>query len=234
MTAYQSLGTTFSWNGNVVGELTSISGMQKTTAFTDVTTHEDTDAFTKELPTLITAGDITLEGFFDPADTDGQLALSADQDSRTLRTVTITFPSNTGTVFTFSGYVMDTNFSPNAIDGVIEFTATIKPFGAPSSFTVAASTGISDMVISESAILVPAWAIGTFDYVATVLTGVSSVTFTPTFAAGVTTIDGNAVLTTIASSAVALGAAGSITEVPCINTETDKAPKTYTVRVVRA
>jgi len=236
MTAYQSLGVTFAWNGNTVGELTSISGMKKTTAFTDVTTHEDTDAFTKELPTLITAGDITLEGWFDPADTDGQIALSTDQDSRTLRTVTITFPSNTGTVFTFDGYVADTEFSPNAIDGVIIFTAVIKPFGAPSSFAVATSTGLTTpyFVISESAVITPSAAGDVYTYVGTVLTGISSVTVTPTATAGVITVEGNIVATGVESSAITLGAAGSVTEITIVVTETDKAPKTYTIWLSRA
>lgn len=233
MDAYQSLGVSLLWDGNTVGKLNDISGLKNTTAFTDITSHEDIDAFTKEIPTLITAGDITFSGFFDPADTTGQIALIADQISQAKKTVSVVFPTNTGASLAFDGYVADVEISPGGIDGTIPFVAIIKPYGS-SSFTVAASTGISDMAISESAVLVPIWAIGKFSYTANVLTGVASVTFTPTFAAGVTTINGNTVLTGIASSAVALNAAGEATEVICINTETNKAPKTYTVRVVRA
>ena len=233
MAITQALGTTFSWNSVDIGELTIINGIEITSAFTDITTHENTDFYTRELPTLMTAGDITLEGFFDYTDTTGQQAMLTDMNSRTLRTVVITFPAATGATWTLTAHMASIKIGDADITGVIPFTATIKPYGKP-TFAVATSTGISAMTISESAVLVPTWAIGTFDYVATVLTGISSVTFTPTFAAGVTTIDGNAVLTTVESSAIALGVAGSITEVACVNTETDKAPKTYTVSIVRA
>ncbi len=82
--------------------------------------------------------------------------------------------------------------------------------------------------------IVPAPAQTTYDYVATVLTGVSSVTVTPTATAGVITVNGTVVATGQASGAIALGAAGSVTTVTIVVTESAKVAKTYTVRVARA
>jgi hypothetical protein len=65
------------------------------------------------------------------------------------------------------------------------------------------------------------------------LTDVASITVTPTAAAGVITVNGNAVTSGEASSAITLGAAGSNTTITVVVTETNKAPKTYTIVVVR-
>ena len=63
------------------------------------------------------------------------------------------------------------------------FRTTGKP-----TFAVAVSAGMSNLALSDSSW--PAFAIGTYEYVATVLTGVASITITPT-AAGVITVNGN-------------------------------------------
>ncbi|WP_425291261.1 hypothetical protein [Dehalococcoides mccartyi] len=47
-------------------------------------------------------------------------------------------------------------------------------------------------------------------------------------------MNGNVVATGIASSAITLGAAGSVTVITIVVTETGKAPKTYTIYLSRA
>jgi len=235
MAISQALGTTFSWNSVDIGELTVINGIEITSAFTSVTTHENTDFHTRELPTLMTAGDITLEGFFDAADTTGQQAMLTDMNARTSRTAVITFPAATGSTWTLTAYMANIKIGDATIDGVIPFTATIKPYGKP-AFAVATSAGLTTpfFSISESAVIIPSAANDVYLYTASVLTGVTSVTVTPTATAGVITVNDNIVATGEASSAITLGAAGSVTTITIIVTETNKAPKTYTIYLSRA
>jgi len=229
-------GTSLTWNSVVVAALTKINGVELKVDSVDVTTHQSANAYKEMIPGLIDASEVSIEGLFDYTDTTGQHAVLADLNSRTLRTGIITFPAATGTTWTFSGYCMGCKIGDALTDGTIPFTASFKPSGKP-TFAVAAAAGMSNLVISESAVVSPGFLIGTFDYVATVLTAITSVTFTPTSAAGTITITANGISQTVvsthASSAIALGAPGSITTVVVVISEANKAPKTYTVRVVR-
>ncbi len=228
-----AFGTTFTWNNQVVGKLTSINGIEIAVDSVEVTTHDSADNYKEFIPGLIDAGEVSIEGNFDYTDTAGQHALLTDANSRTSRTGVITFPSSTGATWTFTGFATNVKIGDASTDGVIPFSATIKITGKP-TFAVAVSTGMSNVELSNSAVLYPTFAIGTFEYVATVLTGVSSITVTPTASAGVITVNGSVVASGVASSAIPLGAAGSVTTITIVVTETNKAPKTYTINVARA
>lgn len=230
-----ALGTTFTWNSVTVAELTAINGIEITVDTIDVTTHDVTDFYKKMLPGLIEAGEVSIEGNFAYTDTTGQQAMLTDLNSRTSRTGIITFPAATGTTWTFAGYVTGFKVGDASVDGIIPFTATIKPNGKP-TFAVATSAGLTTtfFAISESAVVIPAAAAAVYTYTASVLTGVASVTVTPIATAGVITVNGNTVTTGQASSAIALGGAGSITTITIVVTETSKAPKTYTIYLARA
>ena len=228
----QSLGTTVSWNAAVVAELESINGIEISVDLIDSTTYDNTDAYKTFVGGLIEAGEIKLDGYFSATDMTGQIAMLNDMNSRTNRPVVITFPVITGMSWAFTGIVTKLEISPEKVDGLIKFSASIKPSGKP-TFSTAVSTGMTAMALSNAAILTPAFAIGTFDYVATVLTGVASLTITPT-ATGVITVNGNIVTTATPSGAIILGAAGSITVAQIGVTETNKATKLYKISIVRA
>lgn len=229
-------GTTFSWNGQTVAKIKAINGIELSVDMVDVTTHQSANAYKEVEPGLIDAGEVTLDGLFDETDTAGQQAMLADLNSRLSRAAVITFPSSIAS-WSFTGYISKLKIGDAPVDGMIPFTASIKPTGKP-IFAVTASTGMSALTLSNSAVLTPTFAIGTFDYVATVLTGVTSITVTPTAAAGTIVVTANGVSQTVstgvASSAISLGAAGSVTTITISVTETGKAPKTYTIRVARA
>lgn len=230
-----SIGTTFSWNGAVIAELTSINGIKLSAKFQDVTTHDVTDSYTKEIPSLITAGDMALEGFLEVTDTAGQLAMVTDFNAKTLRTSVITLPAITGASWTVDGYISEIEIGNAPIDGMIPFNASIKPYGKP-VFAIATSAGLTTtfFAISGSAVVIPAASGIVYTYTASVLTAVASVTVTPIATAGVITVNGNVVATGAASSAITLGGAGSITTITIVVTETSKAPKTYTIYLARA
>lgn len=228
-------GTTLTWNSATVGKLKTINGIELSVDSVEETTHQSPDYYKEFTPGLIEAGDVSIEGFFDYTDTTGQQAMLTDANARETRTGVITFPSSVAT-WTFSGFITKIKIGDATTDG-IPFTASIKITGKP-TFAISTSTGMSNVALSNSAVLAPTFAIGTYDYVATVLTGVSSITVTPTASAGTITITANGASQTVnsgsASSAIALGAAGSVTTITIAVQETNKAPKTYTIRVVRA
>jgi hypothetical protein len=225
-------GTTFSWNNNIIAGLTAINGIELKVDTIDVTTHQSANFYKEVLPSLIDAGEVSLEGNFDYTDANGQVAMLTDLNARVSRSAIITFPASTGSTWTFIGYITALKIGDAPIDDKIPFSATIKPTGKP-VFATSASAGMSAVELSNSAVLAPTFNINTFDYVATVLTGISSITITPTASAGIITVNGNVVVSGQASSAIALGSAGSVTIIAVVVAETNKAPKTYTFRIVR-
>lgn len=233
--AVHSHGTIFNWDGVDIAEIDTVNGIEVTMSSVDVTNHQSADHFTESIPGLLTAGDVSLIGNYIYSDTTGQQAMLTDMLARSVKTGIITFPASTGTTWTFSGYPTACKIGDAPIDGKIPFTATIHPTGKP-TLAVSTSTGLTTpfLAISESAVITPDPANDAYTYVATVLTGVSSVTVTPTATAGTITVNGNTVATGEASSAIALGAAGSVTEITVIVTETNKAPVTYTIYLSRA
>jgi len=229
-----TFGTTFKWNNVAIAGLNVINGIEITSTSIDNTTHSSAGAVTAAIQGLLSVGDASIEGFFDISDTTGQQAMLADQLARTSREFIITFPA--GATWTANGFVTALKIGDAPVDGQLPFSATIKHAGGVPVLGVTAVAGMSALTISNSAVVSPTFAIGTFDYVATVLTGVSSVTFTPTSAAGTITITANGISQTVAtgvpSSAIAL--AVGVNVVTVVITESGKTPKTYTVRVVRA
>ncbi len=229
-----SFGTAFSWGGVTIAGLTAINGIELSIDMLDSTTHQASDYTKTVIPGLIDPGEVVLEGGFDYTDTPGQVAMMTDAQARTNRTGVITFPAATGATWTFSGYITKIKIGDAPIDGKLPFSVSIKPTGKP-TFAIATSTGLTTpfFTISNSAVITPAASGSVYDYVATVLTGVTSVTVTPTATAGVITVNGNVVATGVASSAITLGAAGSVTTITIVVAETNKAPKTYVIRLDR-
>jgi len=228
-------GTYLEWDGNRVGDITNVDGLERTAEKEDSTTHDDaTDGYTESQSGWKTAGDVKVEGNFKPSDADGQIAINTDFDSGAVKTARIVFPGDVA-AFSFSGWPSAVKIGGAALKGGIGFSATITPSGKP-TLSIGTSTGLTTpfFALSESAVLTPAAANAVYDYVATVLTDVTSITVTPTASAGVITVNGNTVATGVASSAIALGAAGTNTTITIVVTETGKVAKTYTIKVARA
>ena len=228
-------GTTFSWNSQTVALVKNIGLPEFSVDSVDITTHTSTSRLREFAAGLIDGGEVTIAGIFDETDTTGQQAMYTDAQAGTSRSCVITGPNS---AFTLSFTGMITKIKPIGdapIDNFASFNATIKLSGAP-VMSITASNGLTTpfFAISNSAVVTPAASGSVYDYVATVLTGVTSVTVTPTATAGVITVNGNVVATGVASSAIALGAAGSITTVTIVVAETGKAAKTYTIRIARA
>ena len=232
MSKTHAFGTVFKWNGIPVAGLNSINGIDISVDQIDITTHDSTGGYKEYMSGLMDTGDVPISGYFDSSDTTGQLTMLTDMNAKTTRECIIQFPVSTGTIWTFNGLITSMKIGDSSVDGAIPFTATIKPTGQP-VLTVAVSAGMSAMALSGAAVLSPVFAIGTTDYVATVLTGVASLTVTPTAALGVITVNGTVVTSGQASGTINLGAAGSVTIITVVVKEALKASKTYTIRVAR-
>lgn len=226
-------GATLTRGGNAIAEIISLSAPSLSADSVDVTTMDSANGYREFIQGMRDAGEISVEGIFYPGDTNGQMGLISDFNTGLLQTFVLSFPSAMGASWTFTGIV--TGFEGDIpMDDKVGFTSTIKISGKP-TLAVTASTGLTSpfFVISNSAVITPAASGSVYDYVATVLTGVTSVTVTPTATAGIITVNGNVVNTGVASSAIVLGSAGSVTPITIQVAETNKTAKTYSIKLVR-
>lgn len=231
--ATAAFGTILTRNGNPIAELNNIGDIELSQEFIDVTTHDSSGGYREFIAAKIReAGEVAIEGNFLATDTDGQIGLKNDLEAGTVQNFVITFPE--GTSWTFTAVVSKFSIS-SPLEKQMGFSATLKIAGKP-SLAINVSTGLTTpyFAISNDAVIVPAPAVAVYEYVATVLTAVSSITVTPTAANGTITVNGNVVASGVASSAIVLGPAGSITNVRIVVTETGKAPKTYAIQIARA
>lgn len=231
MAKTHAFGTEFSWNGKTVAGLNAINGIEITAETVDVTTHDSEGAFREFLTGFLDAGEVSLEGFFDPEDTTGQQAMLASSLAREIKQCIITFPASTGATWTFDGLITAIKIGDAPVDNAIPFSATIKPSGQP-VFATATATGLTDLAVT-GAILIPEFNAGVKDYVATAATEIVTVTVTPT-ASGTIKVNGNTVVSESPSGDITLGAAGTITVITIEVAETNKAAKKYTISVARA
>jgi len=231
---FSGFGTTLNWDGEDIAELRSISGPGMKADVLDLTSHDSADSFREKIAGIRDGGEISIEGNFIPGDADGQIAAIADFISGSTKEVIITGPAAAAFTWTADAFISAFDFQ-HPFDDKLSFTATMTITGKP-VLAITASTGLTTtfFAISESAVIVPDPAGDVYEYVATVLTGIESVTVTPIATAGVITVDGNVVATGEASSAITLGAAGSVTEITIIVKETGKTAKTYTIWLARA
>ena len=227
-------GTTLTWNGQDIAELTEITPPKTKLSKIEVT-NNDSGGWVERIAGLLDGGEFSIKGNFYEGDTDGQIALQSDHIAKTARTAVITLPAAFGTSLTMTAYCTEFGLvTPQNDGGEVSFEATFSITGQP-AFAVATSTGLTTPFFAvDTGTIVPTPAGDVYTYVVDVATGEDSITVTPTASAGTITVNGNTVTSGEASSAIALGAAGSVTPVTIVVTETGKASKTYTLYVARA
>lgn len=237
MAKYKAFGTVFQRETDTPGQFTAVGQIRNITPSArsrdvqDVTTHDSTDGYEEVVATIRRTGEVSLELVYDPALSTHDLLLD-DYHAETARTYRILFPDTDATVEEFDAWV--TGLGPETPhDGDFTATVTLKPTG---SMGRDESDGLTTpfFAISQSAVVTPAASQSDQIYVATVLTGVSSVTVTPTATAGTIKVNGTIVATGVASDAITLGSAGSTTEITVEVQESLKARKRYAIYVARA
>lgn len=153
-----------------------------------------------------------------------------------LKPYRITLPQGRGT-FNVQGFMREFQINPQ-MDGVLEFTGVLRISGQP-EFATTVSAGLTTPFFAvtpnagAAATYVPVRAQATTEYVVTLDTIAVSFTVTPTAAVGVITVDGTVVASGVPSGSIALGAAGSVTDVVIEVKATGSVAKQYELHVVR-
>jgi hypothetical protein len=235
-------GCTLTWATNVVGRLTSIGGVNLTAAKVDATTFASVDSYKEVLPGMLDPGEVPIEGYFDPDDTLGQVALMTSFNARTIGAWTITFPTEISTAaWAGNAYVIGLAIGALTLEGMIPFTAVLAITGKP-VLSITASGGMTAFAgIEENAgaalDLVPNFLAGILTYTATVNTASTWVKLTVTAAAHTITVTvlgvTHTLVTAVQSDALVIGAANTVTELVITCKETGKVAKVYSLFVSR-
>ena len=232
--AQKALGTRILINSNAIAGLTSIGGLELSADTIDVTTLNSADGYREFIGGLKDGGEVSLSGYFEPGDTDGQGAIKEAFDSGDAIPFSIVFPQ--GAAWSFNGIV--TGFSTGAeLEDSVSFEATIKVSGKPTlGFT--ASAGLTGLTLTGAGgSLTPTFAAGTRSYT---FSGVSATSVTVT-ATGVGQkiklfVDGAYVqdlASGAASNAISLSSIGTSKKLTILANEAEKAPKIYEIIVVK-
>lgn len=234
MTLAQAAVGTFLYRNSVkVAELFNVGDVVLDGKFIDVSSHDSLEEGFREYiaDKLKDPSEVAIEGNWIITDV-AQNGLKDDMDAGTISDYLITYPN--GASWAFPGLVKQWK-SSSPIEKQLIFGATLKMSGAP-TLGITLSTGLTTpfLALSGDGTLLPAAGGSTYEYIYNVATGIASVSVTPTAAAGVIIVNGTVVASGEASGAIALGAAGSITNIIVVVTETNKTPKIYTIKVARA
>lgn len=232
--AVAAMGTKLLIGVNSIAELTSISGLE-ITADTIETTNLDSAGWRSFIQGVRDGGEVSISGYFNPGDTNGQYALYSSLTGGTVLSYTITFPSSLGASWTFSGIV--TAYTTGAeMEDSVTFEATLKVTGQP-ALGVTASGGLTALTLSgTSGALSPAFANGKFTYSWTFITS-TTITVTPTAASHTIKlyIDGvysQDITSGSASNAISFAAAES-KMLTLVVYESGKTQKIYEIAAVR-
>lgn len=172
------LGTRLLIGVNYLASLTSVDGMEVSADTVECTTLEDT--WRKYKPGLKDGGEVSVSGYFEPGDTNGQVAMYDAFASGAETTFSILFPATMGASWNFSGIV--TSFKTSAeMEENVSFEATIKVSGQP-SLGLTASGGLTALSLTGAGgALTPAFANTNYSYAFSGVTA-ASVTVTATAA----------------------------------------------------
>jgi predicted secreted protein len=229
----KALGTKILVGANSVADLTSIGGLDLSADTIETTTLDNTDGYRTFIQGLKDAGEVSLGGFFNVGDTNGQVALYNAYNSGALIPYTILFPF--GASWTFNGIVTGINTGAELEDGV-SFEATIKVSGKP-SLGLTPSGGLTALTLTGTGgALAPAFNSNINLYAFSGVTA-TSVTVTATAANHTINLFVDGVLTQTlnsgsASAAIPITAVGS-KKLTIVANEPSKAPKVYETTLVK-
>ncbi len=245
VTAAVSAYSTYLERGaNTIAEVRSIVGPKVTLATVDASNLLSPNTFMEFIGGMLDGGEVTIEGSFYPGDTNGQIGLRDDQLARTIQDFTITFPTSTGTVWTFKGLV--TSFETGAIlDDRLTFACTIKVTAKPALGVTASAdmtvwAGIEENGLAALTIVPTPFAAATYEYSCDPINTASTwAKMTCTHGTAVITVFNSfndstvTLLTTVQSEPMLLGAADSLTTLTVTVKDALKAPVSYIFRIVR-
>jgi predicted secreted protein len=234
--AKSAKSTVLVWNYRKVLELTNITGPSQSRDVIEVSSHDSANGFKEYIAGLIDGGEISIEGNFIASDSAGQITFHTDLQAGTSRTVWIVTPMADGSSLTFTalGSGFEDSFPYNDKIGV---SGALKVTGKP-TLSVTQSTGMSGLTGIEenggAALSInEEIAVGTYEYTCTVNTASDWIKLTPIAASHTIYVQGTAVESGVQSGEIALGAAGTTTDVFIMAYESGKSPRLYKLTVTR-
>ncbi|WNF31637.1 phage tail tube protein [Aeribacillus composti] len=132
--AERAIGTKLKKGTTVIGELTSIGGLELSADTLDTTTLDSDGGYRTFVTGFKDAGEVSISGYFNPQHHKG---LYDDFEAGTEQQYTIEFPPKIGAKWEFKAVV--TGYSTGAeLEDLISFEATLKVSGKP-TLTVSGS-----------------------------------------------------------------------------------------------
>lgn len=230
-------GTFLIWNYHKVLEVTSLSGPSQSRDTIDLTSHDSPDDFKEYVAGIIDGGEITVEGNFIKGDALGQINFHTDMQAGTKRSCFIVMPMAVGGAWSFEAIASGFE-STYPFDEKIGVSGTLKITGKPTLLTVqsAGMTGLTgiEQELEAALEITPAIAVGTYAYVCAVDAASAWVKLTPVAGDHTIYVQGVTVVSGEQSGEIALGAAGTTTDILIIVYEANEAPRLYTLTVTRA
>lgn len=232
----QAIGTKLKIGANSIAELTSISGMDLSADTLETTTLDSIGGYRTFMQGLKDAGEVSISGFFNSADTNGQIALYNSFDSGSLLSYVILFPALLGAEWDFSGIVTKIK-TDAAMEDLIPFEATIKVSGKP-SLGLTTSGGLTALALTGAGgVISPAFNNGNYFYAFSGVTA-TSITVTATAANHNLALYVNGAfvqnLTSgTASNSIPLASIGTTADIIIVAYENGKTQKIYEVIAVK-
>lgn len=127
MAKSRALGSTITFNGSLVGGLTSIGEVTPDSEELDATTLDSVGGYREYLQGFKDSGEVSLTGYLVPGDV-GQVALRTGYGTGDVDAVVITYPDST--TVSFNGYVKSYSMGAADVDGIVGFAASIRISGA--------------------------------------------------------------------------------------------------------
>jgi predicted secreted protein len=232
---FSPFGTTLVWADDPILELTKLDPTLGTADDVDITNMDSADYTEEFVPGIIRVGTVDLEGNFLPTDTNGQVALLGDLQSRTQRAAAIILPSGKG-MMSFTAAAK--SFKPTLPhDGKAGVAISLKASGKV-TLTTTAADGLTTPFFAlrdngaNAVTPSPAAAGAVYNYHATLDAADTAVAIQPTAAAGTIYVNGTAVVSGAWSADIPV-AAGSTKLLVVEAREANKASKIYRIYVAR-
>lgn len=129
MAAVRSIGTTLTdvTDNLVVGNLTSIGEIGIESEEIDVTTLDSPDNFKEYIAGVMDAGEVALAGYI--KDENSMSSMYSLATSRDVKSWKVEFPD--GATWTFSGFVKSFKEGESSVDGVRNYTGSLRISGKP-------------------------------------------------------------------------------------------------------
>ncbi len=232
---FAAKGTTLVWNNVPVLELTNIGIPVAVADDVDITNHDSAFDYEEFVPGILRGCDFEVEGNLLPGDTDGQVAVLGDLQSRTSRAAIIIGPAGKYN-FHFTAYCK--KFSPSApVEGKSSVTMGFKVSGKSTMYTTA-SAGLTTPFFAlrdnggNAVTPTPAAANAVYHYSATLDAADTAIAIQPTATAGTIYVNGTAVVTGNWSADIPV-AAGTTRQVVVEVREANKSSKVYRIFATR-